>query len=153
VTIPHVQNVRIRDANAADLPGLRALFLRARRETFVWLPSRDFELTDFDKQTRGELLLLAVDGTGRLLGFVSVQEPTDFIHHLFVSADHKRLGIGTALLEALPGWPFRRYQLKCLRGNQRALAFYRASGFAEVGAGSNEDGDYLLLERSGKPRA
>ena len=139
-------SLQIRAANTADLSALRELFLRTRRETFVWQPSGAFALADFDAQTRDETLLVAEDGTGRLLGFVSVWEPTDFIHHLFVSADHLRQGVGRALLQALPGWPLRRFQLKCLSHNQAALAFYRACGFTEAGWGSGEDGDYLLLE-------
>ncbi|ACR31392.1 GNAT family N-acetyltransferase [Burkholderia glumae] len=145
-----MRSLQIRAANPADLPALRELFLHTRRETFVWQAAEAFALDDFDAQTRDELLLLAEDETGRLLGFVSVWEPTDFIHHLFVAAGHLRNGVGRALLNALPGWPGRRYQLKCLSRNHAALAFYRACGFSEAGSGSGPEGDYLLLESGGK---
>ncbi|WP_053844820.1 GNAT family N-acetyltransferase [Paracidovorax avenae] len=141
--------VHIRAASAADLPALRELFLRTRRETFVWQATEAFALDDFDAQTRGELLLVAESGAGELSGFVSVWEPTRFVHHLFVATGHLRNGVGSALLSALPGWPLRRYQLKCLRRNQAALAFYRTVGFSEAGSGSGQEGDYLLLESGG----
>ncbi|MBN3787888.1 GNAT family N-acetyltransferase [Burkholderia sp. Ac-20353] len=136
----------VRDAVADDVPALRELFLRSRRETFVWLTDDAFQLADFDAQTDGERLLVAEDDDGRLVGFVSVWEPDHFIHHLYVDRSQLRRGIGRALLHALPGWPATRYRLKCLRANEAALAFYRACRFAEIGAGSADDGEYLLLE-------
>ncbi|KVG73170.1 GNAT family N-acetyltransferase [Burkholderia ubonensis] len=141
--------ITIRDAVAGDVPVLRELFLRSRRETFFWQPGDAFRLTDFDAQTEGERLLVAEDDGGRLAGFVSVWEPDHFIHHLYVDRSRHRRGIGRALLRALPGWPATRYRLKCLRANAPALAFYRASCFTEIGVGAAEDGEYLLLESSG----
>lgn len=140
----------VRDAVAADTPALRELFLHSRRETFVWVPAGAFQPADFDAQTEGERLRVAEDASGRLAGFVSVWEPDHFIHHLHVSRPHHRSGVGRALLRALPGWPATRYRLKCLRANAPALAFYAACGFVEIGAGSAEDGEYLLLESGDK---
>ncbi|CAB3968422.1 GNAT family acetyltransferase [Burkholderia cenocepacia] len=140
----------VRDAVAADTPALCELFLRSRRETFVWQPAGAFQLADFEAQTEGERLRVAEDDRGRLAGFVSVWEPDHFIHHLHVHRSHHRSGIGRALLRALPGWPATLYRLKCLRANVPALAFYAACGFVEIGAGSSEDGEYLLLESGGK---
>ncbi|WP_431825263.1 N-acetyltransferase family protein [Burkholderia sp. F1] len=142
-------SITIRDAVTEDVPALRELFLRSRRETFVWQPGDAFQLADFDTQTEGERLLVAEDDGGRLAGFVSVWEPDHFIHHLYVDQSRHRRGIGRALLRALPGWPATRYRLKCLRANAPALAFYRASRFAEIGVGAAEDGEYLLLESNG----
>ncbi|WP_322065845.1 GNAT family N-acetyltransferase [Burkholderia ubonensis] len=141
--------ITVRDAVAGDVPVLRELFLRSRRETFFWQPGDAFRLTDFDVQTKGERLLVAEDDGRRLAGFVSVWEPDHFIHHLYVDRSLHRRGIGRALLRALPGWPATRYRLKCLRANAPALAFYRASCFTEIGVGAAEDGEYLLLESSG----
>ncbi|WP_412529450.1 N-acetyltransferase family protein [Burkholderia lata] len=139
----------VRDAVAADMPALCELFLRSRRETFVWLPAGAFQLADFAAQTEGERLRVAEDEGGRLAGFVSVWEPDQFIHHLHVHRPHHRSGVGRALLRALPGWPATPYRLKCLRANTPALAFYAACGFVEIGAGRAEDGEYLLLESGG----
>ncbi|KVP79174.1 GNAT family N-acetyltransferase [Burkholderia ubonensis] len=141
--------ITVRDAVAGDVPVLRELFLRSRRETFFWQPGDAFRLTDFDVQTKGERLRIAEDDSGRCAGFVSVWEPDHFIHHLYVDRSHHRRGVGRALLRAMPGWPATRYRLKWLRANEAALAFYRACRFTEIGAGAAEDGEYVLLESRG----
>lgn len=141
---------RIRDATPNDLPALRDLFLSARLQAFSWLPPGLFHLDDFDLQTEGERVLVA-ESADRIAGFVSVWEPDHFIHHLFVDVDHLRLGIGRALLHALPEWPDRPYRLKCLDRNQTALAFYRSQGFIEIGRGVGGEGEYVVLSLA--PRA
>ncbi|AOJ70124.1 MULTISPECIES: GNAT family N-acetyltransferase [Burkholderia] len=138
--------ILVRAAAPADQPALRRLYLRARRGTFAWLPADGFALDDFDEHTRGESLLVAQAPREGIVGFISVWEPDCFLHHLYVAGSRLREGIGSALLRALPGWPATRYRLKCLRLNERALAFYRAHGFVEIDSGVSEDGDYLLLE-------
>jgi GNAT superfamily N-acetyltransferase len=124
---------------------LRALFLRSRRTTFTWWPSEQFQLMDFDAQTDGEQVLLA-EFDGLCVGFISVWAQDHFIHHLYIAENHARQGIGRALLAALPGWPGTCYRLKCLVRNAGALAFYDACGFTQIGAGTSEEGDYLLLQ-------
>jgi GNAT superfamily N-acetyltransferase len=138
----------VRQATPQDWPALRALFLASRRYTFTWLATETFQLADFDTQTHGENVLLAVDDRSCIAGFISVWEPDDFIHHLHVAPGQQHRGIGTLLLNALPGWAERLYRLKCLRRNERALAFYHRHGFASIGSGTAEDGEYLLLERN-----
>lgn len=143
----------LRLAEESDRPALRALFLAVRRDTYVWQAPASFELADFDAQTAGERLVAAFDGGGRVAGFLSLWEPDSFIHHLYVDRPWQRRGVGRALLCALPGWPATRYRLKCLRLNAGALAFYRARGFAAIGSGVSEDGEYVLLESGQAPAA
>jgi GNAT superfamily N-acetyltransferase len=138
----------VRAAAPVDLPALRELFLSSRRRTFTWLRMDTFRLDDFDAQTEGERMLVAEVGQD-IAGFISVWEPDDFIHHLFVDAAHARRGIGRALLRALPGWPDRTYRLKCLSRNRAALAFYGAQGFVQIDHGVGGDGDYVVLSRGG----
>ncbi|MCZ8389701.1 GNAT family N-acetyltransferase [Achromobacter xylosoxidans] len=139
----------LRAACAADLPGLRALFLATRREAYPWLEPASLREADLDAQTEGERIWVASAADDALAGFVSLWEPDDFVHHLYVGRAWRRQGVARALLRALPGWPATRYRLKCLRRNAAALAFYRACGFVEIGAGTGEDGDYALLESRG----
>ncbi len=131
----------VRAANVRDLPALRELFLRSRRETFTWQPCHLFQLADFDAQTEGERILVA-DVDGDLAGFLSVWEPDAFIHHLYVDRAFLRRGIARTLLNTLTG----RHRLKCLVRNEGALRFYDAMGFVEVGRGTSDDGDFVLLE-------
>jgi ribosomal protein S18 acetylase RimI-like enzyme len=139
----------VRPAVAGDLQRLRTLFLQSRRETFAWRNPEAFQLTDLDAQTHGELILVAEDEGGRVSGFLSVWQPDNFIHHLYVDRQCFRRGVGRALLRMLPGWSNTCYRLKCLRMNEAALAFYRACGFVEIGSGAEEDGEYLLLQSGG----
>ncbi len=143
----------LRLAEESDRPALRALFLAVRRATYAWQAPASFALADFDAQTEGERLFAAFDGGGRVAGFLSLWEPDSFIHHLYVDRPWQRRGVGQALLRALPGWPATRYRLKCLRRNAGALGFYRACGFAIIGSGVSEDGEYVLLESGQAPAA
>jgi GNAT superfamily N-acetyltransferase len=137
--------ITIRGAEAADAPALRALFLRSRRETFVWQPAEAFTLADFDAQTQDERLWVALDEAAWPIGFIALWEPEQFIHHLYVDRAWMGRGVGRALLHALPGWPRTRFVLKCLSLNGGAQAFYRACGFTQVGSGGTGDSAYLLL--------
>jgi GNAT superfamily N-acetyltransferase len=118
-----------------DLPALRDLFMQSRRATFVWEPSSAQALDDFDRQTAGEIQMIALE-CGTVAGFVSVWEADDFIHHLHVHPAFLRRGIGQGLLRALPDWPARPYRLKCVSRNTAALAFYAANGFMPIGQGA-----------------
>ena len=135
----------VRPFDSSDRPVLREIFVRSRKKAFSWQPAHAFQLGDFDEQTAGEALLVAEDD-GMVIGFLSLWEPDDFIHHLFVDPEWIRRGIGTALLRALPGWLTTRYRLKCLTRNALALAFYSGHGFVEIGSGTGEERDYLLME-------
>ncbi|MGY8706031.1 GNAT family N-acetyltransferase [Bradyrhizobium sp. 18BD] len=138
----------IRPAEPSDLPTLRDIFLRSRQAAFHWEPSYSFGLGDFDSQTEGEFQMVALNRE-LPVGFISVWEPDYFIHHLHVDPRFSRRGIGRALLFALPGWKINRYRLKCVSTNEKALAFYRANHFLQVGEGHANDQDYLLLESLG----
>lgn len=143
--------ITVRLAAVDDQPALRELFLASRRQTYTWLETASFCLTDLPQQTQGETILLAQDEQGALAGFISVWAADHFIHHLYVGAGQQRRGVGRALLAALPGWPGQRYVLKCLLLNHAAAAFYRASGFAETGRGMGEDGEYIVFESGRSP--
>lgn len=137
--------ITIRSAEPVDAPALRALFLRSRRDTFVWQPAEAFTLADFDAQTQDERLWVALDDAARPIGFIALWEPEQFIHHLYVDRAWMGRGVGRALLHALPGWPRARFVLKCLSRNEAALGFYRACAFTEIGRGGEGDRAYLLL--------
>ncbi|MCM2396165.1 GNAT family N-acetyltransferase [Rhizobium sp. S95] len=135
----------IRPVEPRDLPALRELFRVSRHAAFHWETPSSYDLGDFDRETEGELQIVAIDGA-EPLGFISVWEPDNFIHHLHVDPRQSRRGIGRALLSALPGWKVTRYRLKCVSANEAALAFYRSQGFIRVGEGQADGQDYLLLE-------
>lgn len=143
--------MRIRPASVSDHPALAELFLQVRREIFTWQDSASFRLDDFAIETEGEVIHLAENEEGRLLGFISVWEPENFVHHLFIAGNSRGTGIGKALLSELgsrdPG-PFR---LKCVEDNSNALAFYRRLGWTVIGRGESDDRPYLLMESARHP--
>jgi len=124
------------------MPLLAEIYLNVRRETFLWVDPSHFSLEDLAVHTAGERLLVCVDRHGVIAGFAALWEPDDFIHMLYILPAFQGRGAGTALLTALPEWPSRRYRLKCLVKNTRAIAFYEAAGFEIIGDGPSPEGGY-----------
>lgn len=137
----------IRPFMETDREALRQVYLESRLNTFTWLDPASLQLSDFDRDTRGEAIRVAEQG-GSPVGFVSVDEGDNFIHNLFVATQWLGCGIGSQLLAtslANIGSPAR---LKCLVENTRAIAFYQAKGWLKVGEGVSDDGKYYVLENS-----
>lgn len=136
------QTWAIRPAHEQDMQTLAEIYLQVRRETFRWVDPDRFTLEDFATHTNGERLFVCEDGNGAIAGFAAIWEPDDFIHMLYILPAFQGCGAGKALLAALPDWPRRRYRLKCLVKNIRAMAFYRMLGFEIIGDGASPEGDY-----------
>lgn len=138
--------MRIRTARKEDHPVLAEIFLRARMDAFGWAVPASHAWEDFAEQTEGEMIHLAEDEAGEILGFISVWEADNFVHHLFVAPEHQRKGVGKALLDDLSSRRSGPFTLKCVEENTAALAFYQMQGWREIGDGTTPDGRYLLLE-------
>ena len=138
--------MRIRAARKEDHPALAEIFLRARIDAFTWVPPSSHALEDFAEQTEGELIHLAENDDGEILGFISVWEAENFVHHLFVAPEHQRKGVGSALLDELSSRRSGPFTLKCVAANGGALAFYREQGWRGIGSGVTSEGRYLSLE-------
>ncbi|MEF0940112.1 GNAT family N-acetyltransferase [Rhizobium sp. BR 362] len=136
----------IRPAQEGDTDVLSDIYLRVRRMTFLWVDPGKFQSEDFAGHTRGERVFVCEDRNGTVAGFMTLWEPDDFIHMLYILPAFQGRGAGKALLAALPEWPKRRYRLKCLVKNTRAIAFYRSLGFAIIGDGSSPEGDYKDMQ-------
>ena len=132
----------IRPAVDTDRPTLSEIYLSARRAAFTWLDPARFSLEDFASQSKGEKVFVCADEDGAIAGFVSILELDGFIHMLYIRASLQGSGAGTALLQALPGWPHRRYRLKCLVKNTKARSFYERMGFVVTGIGTSAEGNY-----------
>ncbi len=132
-----------------DTPALEQLFLEARIRAFHWCDPSSFLRSDFSIQTEGEIVHLAEDSRGSLLGFISVWRLENFIHHLYIAPGHQRAGVGSQLLRSLQPWLPLPHRLKCLSKNETALSFYRKHGWTTQGRGSDALGDYLVMEYDG----
>jgi GNAT superfamily N-acetyltransferase len=118
-----------------------------------WLPEQSRAAVDFAHASVGELVHVAVASNGEIVGFVSVQPSESFVHHLYIHVDARGKGLGRQLLSSLQPWLAVPCQLKCVRANQRALAFYIKFGWREVGCGESEDGPHAVLEWQPSPNA
>src|ERR1035438_9572663 len=91
-----VPEIGIRRAEAKDSGALARIFVESRLETFYWQNPARFRLEDFEKETAGETVFVAEDGSGKILGFISVWEPERFVHHLYIALPPPRVHLGTA---------------------------------------------------------
>ena len=116
---------------------------------------RDFCLEFADRDPQEWLFLIAVDATGRVLGFVRAMrqglERDWWIAGLGVRPLFRRRGIGEALvsevLAILRGGGASLVRLEVNRASLPAIALYRKLGFKEV-SGSGErtgGGDFLQM--------
>lgn len=138
-------DITIVDKEQAHIGDLRTLFLTVRKNTFWWADTTAFTILDFDKETEGECIWVALLHN-QPVGFISVWLANKFVHHLYVDAVYHRLGIGTKLLDHVIdkiGFPLR---LKCIEKNGLAIDFYTKRGFCvkEKGLASNEA--FVLIE-------
>ncbi|MBE8728156.1 GNAT family N-acetyltransferase [Flavobacterium hungaricum] len=138
-------SLQISEFKESDRKALQELFLKVRKETFVWKDQTSFHLEDFDKETQGEYILTAFF-ENRPIGFISVWVPNKFIHHLYIDSEFQKRGIGKSLLEAIVneiGYPLR---LKCLEKNTLAISFYKKLGFTEKEKGGFGNDSYILFQ-------
>jgi len=126
-----------------SLETLSNIYLESRALAFTWLDPSSFSVLDFEKDTQGELILMAVSNE-KIVGFISVWEPDNFIHHLYVSPEWHNQGAGSQLLEAVKSRG-GNLSLKCMAANKAALAFYEYKGFVIASKGSDSLGDYYLM--------
>jgi ribosomal protein S18 acetylase RimI-like enzyme len=138
----------IRRATPLDHDDLAQIYLAARHAHFHWEDPRSFELSDFAQDSNGEVVFLACDTAGNVLGFISVWEPDSFIHLLFIAPGYERRGIGSRLLEHVENFMPYPHQLKCVEANLLARAFYRHLNWSEQERGHDGRVDYLLLEKT-----
>ena len=131
--------------NESDRKALREIYLQSRMHAFDWMDSYLFKADDFDRDTEGEIIWVATNGTNPV-GFISVWEPDNFIHHLFVHPKVKGQGIGSALLNECLNNIGRPAALKCKQQNIKARDFYLSKGWKKVSDGNGPDGKYLLMQ-------
>lgn len=129
----------------SDLPELKDIYRRVRRETFGWMQLESLVGDTFTEDTREEAILVArLDG--RVCGFVSIWMPDNFIHHIYVDTPFQRKGIGTALLGAAMCKLQGAATLKCLESNRNAIEFYGKNGWKVKSTGLSYEGRYVLFE-------
>lgn len=135
----------IRPFRPQDETPLAVLLLACRRRAFHWCDPGAFTQGDFLLETAGERIWVAELEDGSLAGFVSIWEPEDFIHHLYVSPSYQRQGVGRTLLETVMSFKETNWRLKCPLVNVSGLAFYDRLGWRVDGTGGEPGHEYYVL--------
>lgn len=137
--------IRIAEMIPTDKPALRELFLQIRQQTFHWMDTSKFNISDFDKETDDEHIFV-IHFNNTVAGFISFWQRDNFIHHLYIASEFQQKGLGTMLLQTLLEKTTSPVTLKCLKKNKRALIFYEKNGFTKKGTGIANNETYVLLE-------
>lgn len=134
--------LRIVEKNKNHITDLQRIFLEVRQKTFYWLDTHNFHLSDFDHETQGEFVLVAMFNN-KVVGFISLWLPGNFIHHFYIDAEFQQHKIGTKLLEEAIQIMETPITLKCLEKNIRAIEFYKKRGFVATDKGISNHGEYI----------
>lgn len=135
-----------RKMKASDKQELAKMYCELNRETFFWMPENSFSEDDFDKDTFGEIVIVAV-ASNTLLGFISILEKDNLIHQLYISSKSQGLGIGKKLLNEIINMVSKRpIILHCRTRNMKALSFYKKNGFKIVEEIEKSNDTYFKLE-------
>ncbi len=135
-------DLTVRPATRKDRQRLAEIFLDARRHAFPWIIPSRFRLSDFRRETEGEMILVA-EAAGEVVGFASIWEPDAFLHHLYVDPKLLRRGVGRALIAAMAGHCDKPVELKCQTKNRPAMSFYRRLGFSTDDSGVSDIGPWV----------
>ncbi|MDV3663088.1 GNAT family N-acetyltransferase [Elizabethkingia anophelis] len=103
------------------------------------------EISDFKDALNGEVIYEAI-ADGEIIAFISLWEPDNFIHYLFVSPLYQNKAIGLQLITYLSEVYGKPLGLKCLLENTNAVRFYKKNGFHEKYRGASAEGEYIYFE-------
>ncbi len=137
--------MKIREARQEDVPAMAALLGE------LFSIELDFKI-DASKQIRGlerivadperACVMVADDGSGKVVGMVSVQLVVStaegafsgWVEDMIVAKDWRRKGVARALLEGVMAWGKKkgatRFQLLADKNNDPALDFYKRLGWS-----------------------
>lgn len=136
--------IQIFEKNKTHVLDLQRIFLEVRQKTFYWVEdTKDYHLTDFERETEGEFVLVAVLN-GKAVGFISLWMADNFIHHLYIDENYQHQNIGTLLLDEAIKIMNSPIKLKCLVKNENAVKFYEKKGFVAIEKGISNHGEYIL---------
>ena len=120
----------IRRAEAGDAARLARIHLDARLEAMPPTIHPEHEVVEWVAGNIERDEVWVVDVAGAPAAYLRLTEA--FLDDLYVHPDHKRAGIGTALLELAKTRMPNGFQLWVFEMNQPARAFYARHGLVEV---------------------
>jgi|SRR5450755_2900317 GNAT superfamily N-acetyltransferase len=135
----------VRRAELRDMHSVIAIFAEAIGNA-LWLSPANRLKCNFADVSVGEIVLVCCASDDEVLGFASIYEADSFVHHLYVAEHFQRRGVGTALLKSLEAWLRLPWRLKCVLGNENALAFYSSLGWVEESRAQGTEGPDAILK-------
>lgn len=134
--------MKIESQSEIDLCSLLNVFNEARASA-NGLHKQGITLNDFQFIVEGEKIFVA-KVNDEIVGFVSIWEQGNFVHHLFVAPTYQNQGIGTALLDICQKTFGSPLTLKCVQENRRACEFYERNGWEPIEKEIDSLGPYFL---------
>lgn len=138
----------LRDATAADVPAIAAIWNPIVRDTAItfWPDERSHDQIAAliaERQAAGQAFIVAADGD-RLLGFSTYSQfrsgagyARSMEHTIHAASDARGRGVGRAMLTAVQDHARQRGHRILIGGitgsNDGSIAFHRAMGYAEWG--------------------
>ena len=139
----------LRDATLPDIALIDGIHVRSRQAAYrglvsdryldVAMPTASIEdwRRKLPEMLAGRGRVLIAEASGEAIGFVCAFAPDDrgsvYINNLHALPERKRLGVGTALLDAVAQWArsngARAMHLKVLEANTPAIGFYESRGW------------------------
>ncbi|MBI2253760.1 MAG: GNAT family N-acetyltransferase [Proteobacteria bacterium] len=140
--------VTVRRAEAADQPACACIFIETVTATFANEPAEGKTATAYADSIIGEEQWVALID-GKIVGYISVYWPTNFIHSLYIQPAWQGRGAGRALLAEVRKLVKGDLELKTDKANERAFAIYRRLGWRVVGEGMAATGPWWRLRWAG----
>lgn len=136
--------LRIRSMAPGDVPAAHVI-RQSVRENRLSDPSVVTEQDYHDFMLR-DTMSWVCELNGAIAGFAMVDVEKRNLWALFVAPEHEGRGVGRALHEVMSAWYFDRAHVLRLTTapRTRAAAFYRGSGYVELG--TTPDGRELIFE-------
>lgn len=133
--------MKIEEAKDTDINDLLAIFNEAKSSATGFI-NTETDLENFLQEINGEKIYVARI-SNEIVGFLSIWERENFIHHLYITPEYQSQGIGNILLKECVrnyGLPLT---LKCMKDNERACAFYARNGWTEKSIVEGPEGVYI----------
>lgn len=139
-----MHKIEIRKQQSSDIDSLRKIFYDIRNDEFEWVEKNSISLVDYDKSTLDEYVLVATVSE-KVVGFISIWEPDNFIHNLFVSKEFRKHGIGDKLITEAINIFAKPMTLKCVKNNYNAVKFYLSHGWVIKSEEFGAEGPYYVM--------
>jgi putative acetyltransferase len=134
-------NMTLRAARPDDAATLARIMAVARRSADIPnLHTAEEDIAFHGRLIAGATVRVA-EADGLPVGYAAIRD--GWLEHLWVAPEHHRCGIGRALLAWARDAAPDDLRLYVFAHNTRAIAFYRAHGAVQIGAGAgsgNEEG-------------